>query len=378
MVAEAELVGEVSVVDRVGPGAALSKVTRSTLETVLLLPAGSVTRSAGIVTVTWPSELGVTVNVYFWVVAPSWARPEAIPPVTEMSSSVKVAASIGSPKSTVTVTDAALVGESASVDRMGPGAALSKVTRNTLETVLLLPAGSVTRSAGIVTVTWPSELGVTVNVYFWVVAPSWARPEAIPPVTEMSSSVKVAASIGSPKSTVTVTDAALVGESASVDRMGPGAALSKVTRNTLEAELRMLSGSVTAPAGISTVTSPSAPGVRVNVKFWLAEEWVRSEAVPPVAEMSSSVKVSGSIGLSKSTVTVTDAALVTGGESAVKLGAGPARTMMVTILVWLAVLGSERMARAVMASGCLPAGGGSSGLSERVLWSMANRVSLTE
>ena len=100
-----------------------------------------------------------------------------------------------------------------------------------------------------------------------------------------------------------------VGETASVDRMGPGAALSKVTRNTLEAELRMLSGSVTAPAGISTVTSPSAPGVRVNVKFWLAEEWARLEAVPPVAEMSLRVNVSGSIGSPKSTVTVTDAAL---------------------------------------------------------------------
>ena len=125
------------------------------------MPAGSLTLSAGIVTVTWPSELGVTVNVYFWVVTPSWARPEASPPVTEMSSSVKVASSIGSPKSTATVTDAALVGEAASVDRAGTWVVLSKVTRSTLETVLLLPAGSLTLSAGIVTVSWPSELGVT-------------------------------------------------------------------------------------------------------------------------------------------------------------------------------------------------------------------------
>ena len=77
---------------------------------------------------------------------------EAVPPVAEMSSSVKVAGLIGSPKSTVTVTDAALVGEVASVDRVGPGAALSKVIDRALETVLALSAGSVTRSAGIVTV----------------------------------------------------------------------------------------------------------------------------------------------------------------------------------------------------------------------------------
>ena len=58
--------------------------------------------------------------------------------------------SIGSPKSTVTVTDAALVGESASVDRVGPGVVLSKVTlQGTLDAVLLLSAMSMTRSAGI-------------------------------------------------------------------------------------------------------------------------------------------------------------------------------------------------------------------------------------
>ena len=119
-------------------------------------------------------------KVYCWVVAPSWARTEASPPVTEMSSSVKVAGSIGSPKSTVTVTDAALVGEVSVVDRVGPGVVLSKVTRSTLDAVLSLPAGSMTRSAGIVTVTWPSELGVTVKVYCWVVAPSWGQDGGVP------------------------------------------------------------------------------------------------------------------------------------------------------------------------------------------------------
>ena len=102
----------------------------------------------------------------------------------------------------------------------------------------------------------------------------------------MSSSVKVVASIGSPKSTVTVTDAALVGEAASVDRVGPGVVLSKVTRSTLDAVLLLSAMSMTRSAGIVAVTSPSASGVRVNVKFWLAEEWVRDEAVPPVTEMS--------------------------------------------------------------------------------------------
>ena len=58
-----------------------------------------------------------------------------------------VAGSIGSPKSTVTVTDAALVGESASVDRVGPGVVLSKVTRSTLDAVLLL-SGNVHDAVG--------------------------------------------------------------------------------------------------------------------------------------------------------------------------------------------------------------------------------------
>ena len=374
---KAELVGEAASVDRVGPGAVLSKVTRSTLDAVLLLSAMSMTRSTGITAVTSPSVSGVRVNVKFWL-AEEWARFEAVPPETDTSDMSNVAGFIGSPKSTVTVTDAALVGESASVDRAGTWVVLSKVICRALDAVLLLPAGSVTRPAGIVTVMVPSEVGVTVKVYCWVVAPFWARSEASPPVTDTSDMANVSGSIGSPKSTVTVADAALVGEAASVDRAGTWVVLSKVTLSTLDAELRMLSGSVTAPAGISTVTSPSASGVRVNVKVWLAEEWARLEAVPSVAEMSLRVNVSGSIGSPKSTVTVTDAALVTGGESVVKLGAGPARTMMVTILVWLAVLGSERRMGAVTASGCSPAGGGSSGLSERVLWSMANRVSLTE
>ena len=72
-------------------------------------------------------------------------------------------------------------------------------------------------------VTSPSASGVMVKVYFWVVEPSWARPEASPPVMEMSSSVKVVASIGSPKSTVMVAEAELVGEVVSVDRVGLGA-----------------------------------------------------------------------------------------------------------------------------------------------------------
>ena len=84
------------------------------------------TRPAGMEAVTSPSASGVMVKVKFWL-AEEWVRDEAVPPVTEMSSSVKVTGSIGLPKSTATVTDAALVGEAASVDRVGPGAALSKV-----------------------------------------------------------------------------------------------------------------------------------------------------------------------------------------------------------------------------------------------------------
>ena len=82
-----------------------------------------------------------------------------------------VAGSIGSPKSTVTVADAALVGEAASVDRAGTWVVLSKVICRALDAVMLLPAGSVTLPAGIVTVMVPSEAEVTVKVYRWVVAP---------------------------------------------------------------------------------------------------------------------------------------------------------------------------------------------------------------
>ena len=80
--------------------------------------------------------------------------------------------------------------------------------------------------------------------------------------------------------------------------------------------------SMTRSAGIVTVTSPSAPGVRVNVKFWLAEEWVRSEAVPPITDTSDMTNVAGSIGLPKSTATVTDAALVGEAASVDRLGRG--------------------------------------------------------
>ena len=128
------------------------------MDAVLLLSAAwSMTRSAGIVAVTSPSASGVMVKVKFWL-ADEWAG-EAVPPVTEMSPRVKVVGSIGLPKSTVTVTDAALVGEAASVDRVGPGVVLSKVTRSTLDAVLLLSAMSMTRSAGIVAVTSPSAPG---------------------------------------------------------------------------------------------------------------------------------------------------------------------------------------------------------------------------
>ena len=259
-------------------------------------------------------------NVKFWL-AEEWARFEAVPPVTDTSDMANVAGSIGLPKSTVTVTDVALVGEAASVDRAGPGVVLSKVICRALDAVLPLPAGSVTLLAGIVTVMVPSEAGVTVNVYCWVVAPFWARLEAVPPETDTSDMANVAGSIGSPKSTVTVANAALVGEAASVDRAGPGGALSKVTLSTLDAVLLLSAMSMTRSAGISAVTSPSAPGVRVNVKFWLAEEWARFEAVPPVTDTSDMANVAGSIGLPKSTVTVTDVALV--GEAASVDRAGP-------------------------------------------------------
>ena len=121
----------------------------------------------------------VRVNVKVWL-AEEWARSEAVPPVADTSDMANVVGSTGLPKSTVTVTDAALVGESASVDRVGPGVVLSKVICRALDAVMLLLAGSVTRPAGIVTVMVPSEVGVTVKVYCWVVAPFWARSEARP------------------------------------------------------------------------------------------------------------------------------------------------------------------------------------------------------
>ena len=53
----------------------------------------------------------------------------------------------------------------------------------------------------------------------------------------------------------------------------------------MDAVLLLSAGSMTRPAGMEAVTSPSASGVMVKVKFWLAEEWVRDEAVPPVTEI---------------------------------------------------------------------------------------------
>ena len=46
----------------------------------------------------------------------------------------------------------------------------------------------------------------------------------------------------------------------------------------------------------------------MNVKFWLPEELTRFEVVPPVTDTSDMANVAGSIGLPKSTVTVTDVA----------------------------------------------------------------------
>ena len=163
-----------------------------------------------------------------------------------------------------------------------------------------------------------------VKVKFWL-PDGWARLEAAPPATDMSARVNVAGSIGSPKSTVTVTDAALVGEAASVDRVGPGAVLSKVTLSTLDAVLPLPAGSVTLPARMEAVTSPSADGVMVKVKIWLPDWWDRDEAVPPVTATSSlRSKVAALMASPKSTVTVTEAALV--GDAAVVLRVGAGRT----------------------------------------------------
>ena len=72
-------------VDRVGPGVVLSKVTGSWPEAVLLLPARSLTRSAGIVTVTSTVGARRQGECVVLVVAEEWVRDEAVPPVTETS-----------------------------------------------------------------------------------------------------------------------------------------------------------------------------------------------------------------------------------------------------------------------------------------------------
>ena len=104
-----------------------------------------------------------------------------------------------------------------------------------------MPAGNVRDAVGgdRDAVTCPLALGVRVNVKFWLAGLEWDRDEAAPPVAEMSDPcVNVAGSIGSPKSTVTVTDAALVGEAASVDRVGDGPCTVEGDRGgTLEAAL---------------------------------------------------------------------------------------------------------------------------------------------
>ena len=140
-----------------------------------------------------------------------------------MSARMNVARSIGSPKSTVAVMEAELVGEAASVDRVGSGVVLSKVTDRVLEAVLSLPAGSVTLSAGMYAVTLPSASGVRVKVK--IRSPDWGDgDEAVPLVTDMSVWMNVAGSIGSPKST-TAGDEGNVGQGGRVSRQGGGTAL---------------------------------------------------------------------------------------------------------------------------------------------------------
>ena len=115
----------------------------------------------------------------------------------------------------------ALVGEAALVDKAGLKATLSKVTDNGFEAVLLLSAWSMTRSAGSSRSAGRRSSGDGECVFLGRRA-ILGQDGGVPPVTEMSSSVKVAGSIGLPKSTATVTDAALVGEVSVVDRVGPG------------------------------------------------------------------------------------------------------------------------------------------------------------
>ena len=169
---------------------------------------------------------------------------------------------MGSPKSTVTVMEAELVGETASVDRSGGIAVWSKVTRSSLDSVLSLPAGSVTLSARMDAVTLPSADGVMVKVKVWL-PDGWARLEAVPLVTDMSSRMNVAGSIGSPKSTVAVMEAALVrGGRVSRQVGGRLCTVEGHRGGSLEAVLSLPAGSMMLSAGMEAVTSPSADGRR--------------------------------------------------------------------------------------------------------------------
>ena len=170
------------------------------------------------------------------------------------------------------VTEGELVGDVASAVRDGLKAVLSKVMDSVSEAVLRLPDSSLTPPAGTATVAVPSEVGARVKVKVRL-PERWARPETAPPVTVTSSArAKVAALIGSPKSTVTVTEGELVGDVASAVRDGLKAVLSKVMDSVSEAVLRLPDSSLTPPAGTATVAVPSEVGARMKVKVRFAGE----------------------------------------------------------------------------------------------------------
>src|SRR5262245_33382406 len=129
------------------------------------------------------------------------------------------------------------------------------------ETVFWFPAASVAFPAATDTLTSPSPVAITLNVYF--VSLTFLKSATVPPVTVMSSAVNpVRASL-----TVTTTGIGevLVGFGASVLRATGGAMWSNVRGRLSEAVFWFPLVSWATPAGIDTLTVPFPDGVTEKV-----------------------------------------------------------------------------------------------------------------
>ena len=153
------------------------------------------------------------------------------------------------------------------------GRVLSAVIAICAAAVEPLLAPSLAALAGIVTVTCPSALGVTVMLYW---APLPVSADAVPfaiwksaSATPVTGSVNVAVIVKGPE----------WGLLAEVVSVTPGAVLSEVNLRTLDAKLGAIVLSTATPAAMDTVTGPSAAGAMLPVQPFLLQLKTRADTL---------------------------------------------------------------------------------------------------